>query len=477
MDRRLGERAMATILTSAMETNPRTFAAWSRSTLRGYVWGIKAMPRSNAARDGGTIGNVSPLLHRHPAPIRALRFEFARRDFFESVRPELIHEKSNGRSRWSTCRRRTRLIRVVQTVFSRHPQSAAPIYGPEVCAATIVEAALTDRREKVPGAWTRSWSRASGLPQGSATTFAAIDGFDRPLERDRRVNLVEAADHDRDFGERGRFSDRTKRFWTPSFIATLPHVRRAAAATRAERPASHVGSANCPRGERPQRPDWASAGPGNHNARHQSDNRRITDSNEGGPMSSTSVDIIDLLAADHALLEQLLAELNETPAIERGSGFRELVRTIVVHEAAEEMVVYPAVRADAPDGDILADERIEEQAAAEQMLLKMSRIDPASPEFTVWLAQLGDAVLAHARAEERDIFPMLGAAKNKLAREELGVLYRQAKERAPSRPHPHLPDTPPGNEVLGSIAAVIDAGRDAMRAALTGSAGREDPHV
>jgi hypothetical protein len=40
-----------------------------------------------------------------------------------------------------------------------------------------------------------------------------------------------------------------------------------------------------------------------------------------------------------------------------------------------------------------------------------------------------------------------------------------AKRAAPTRPHPRAPDTPPGNLVAGAVSAVLDMGKDAMRAA------------
>jgi hypothetical protein len=40
-----------------------------------------------------------------------------------------------------------------------------------------------------------------------------------------------------------------------------------------------------------------------------------------------------------------------------------------------------------------------------------------------------------------------------------------AKATAPTHPHPKAPNQPPGNILLGPIAAIIDRARDAARAA------------
>jgi hypothetical protein len=39
---------------------------------------------------------------------------------------------------------------------------------------------------------------------------------------------------------------------------------------------------------------------------------------------------------------------------------------------------------------------------------------------------------------------------------------RQAKQSAPTRPHPNAPDTPPGNIVVGAVTGMIDKARDKL---------------
>ena len=47
----------------------------------------------------------------------------------------------------------------------------------------------------------------------------------------------------------------------------------------------------------------------------------------------------------------------------------------------------------------------------------------------------------------------------------MGDALEMAKRAAPTRPHPLAPDTPPANLVAGAVSAVMDIGRDALRAA------------
>lgn len=171
-------------------------------------------------------------------------------------------------------------------------------------------------------------------------------------------------------------------------------------------------------------------------------------------------DVVALLEEDHQLVQQRLTALSSAPADGRGELFWKLTNDLVRHEVAEEVVVYPALR-DVPGGDAVADARIAEQSEAEEKLAAMEKMDAASPEFAREVATLKAAVLEHAKAEEETAFAMLLGAVAPDARIELGRRYVKAKDAAPTHPHPHAPDTPPGNVVAGPLAALVDRVRDA----------------
>jgi hemerythrin superfamily protein len=179
-------------------------------------------------------------------------------------------------------------------------------------------------------------------------------------------------------------------------------------------------------------------------------------------MTGSGTDVIQLLEADHHQAEQLLARFETTSAGQRASYFCEVVNELVRHEVAEEVVVYPALRKNAPGGDAEADARIREQSEAERLLKEMESMDAQSAQFETSFRHLRDAVLSHAQAEENGAFRLLQQSENADARMTLGQRYEKAKRAAPSHPHPHAPDSPPGNVVLGPIAAVFDKVRDAI---------------
>jgi hemerythrin superfamily protein len=173
-------------------------------------------------------------------------------------------------------------------------------------------------------------------------------------------------------------------------------------------------------------------------------------------------DVLVLLEKDHLAAEALLNRFDDISVNERAEYFCEVVQTLVGHEVAEELVVYPTIREDAPNGGQVADARLAEQAEAEELLAEMEKLDPTSAAFAGNFQKLRDAVLGHAKAEELTAFELLKQATTVSHREELGARYQKAKASAPTHPHPHAPDTPPGNKIMGPIAAVFDRARDAL---------------
>ncbi|HEX4163631.1 MAG TPA: hemerythrin domain-containing protein, partial [Acidimicrobiales bacterium] len=100
-----------------------------------------------------------------------------------------------------------------------------------------------------------------------------------------------------------------------------------------------------------------------------------------------TADIVDLLSQDHDEAKQLLTEITSAAPEARNDLFWELVPALVRHEVAEEVVVYPTIRSDAPDGDAEVEPRLKEQQQAEKMLSSMEKLDPASEEFAEKLSK------------------------------------------------------------------------------------------
>jgi hemerythrin superfamily protein len=174
--------------------------------------------------------------------------------------------------------------------------------------------------------------------------------------------------------------------------------------------------------------------------------------------------IVNVLLEDHQSVARRLSELASSVASARAELFWKLTDELVRHEVAEELVLYPAVRK-LSGGEQLANARIREQSEAEQQLARMEKLDTESPEFMTEFTDLKAAVLEHAEHEENQVFPLVKAEVASEDQLQLAQKYQGAKRAAPNHPHPHAPDTPPGNKILGPVAAFVDRIRDAANGA------------
>ncbi|MGC4807922.1 hemerythrin domain-containing protein [Micromonospora sp. DT233] len=175
------------------------------------------------------------------------------------------------------------------------------------------------------------------------------------------------------------------------------------------------------------------------------------------------LDVVDLLLEQHARIEQLfLLVIGGTGEVRR-DAFDDLVKLLAVHETAEEEVVHPLAR-DLPGGggDAMVDERLAEERQAKETLQTLIAGGVDADGFDTGIILLRDAVLTHARYEERYEFPLLRQHVPADRLRALATAVRAAEATAPTRPHPSA-QTAKGNLAAGPALAVIDRVRDAMR--------------
>ncbi|MHB1923912.1 MAG: hemerythrin domain-containing protein [Acidimicrobiales bacterium] len=180
---------------------------------------------------------------------------------------------------------------------------------------------------------------------------------------------------------------------------------------------------------------------------------------------TNNADAVDLLLEQHQEVRRLFDQVQTAQGDQRREMFDCLLRMLAVHETAEEEVIYPLVRAAVPDGDALADARLEEEAEGKTLLAELEKLGTADSAFSPKLATFQEKVDEHARHEEEKVFPAL---REHVDPDKL-VAARKALETAeaiaPTHPHPHGPDSALGNIVAGPMVAVVDRVRDALRKA------------
>jgi hemerythrin superfamily protein len=178
--------------------------------------------------------------------------------------------------------------------------------------------------------------------------------------------------------------------------------------------------------------------------------------------TETQFDVVDLLLAQHARIEELFVLVAGSAGEARREAFGDLARLLAVHETAEEEVVHPLARRQADGGDALVDDRLEEERQAKEMLTALIDADPDDEAFDTALRLLRDAVLTHARYEERYEFPQLRAKVPAAQLRALAGAVRAAEALAPTRPHPGA-ESATANLVAGPALAIIDRARDLIR--------------
>jgi hemerythrin superfamily protein len=186
---------------------------------------------------------------------------------------------------------------------------------------------------------------------------------------------------------------------------------------------------------------------------------------ETAPADGLEIDVVDLLLTQHARIEELFLLVAGSTGDAKRDAFDDLARLLAVHETAEEEVVHPLSRGLVDGGDPLIDARLEEERQAKQTLTELINADVEDDGFDTALLLLRDAVLTHARYEERYEFPQLRA---KVPAERLRVLagvVRAAEGVAPTRPHPGA-ESAKANLTIGPALAVIDRARDLIRNAV-----------
>jgi hypothetical protein len=172
-------------------------------------------------------------------------------------------------------------------------------------------------------------------------------------------------------------------------------------------------------------------------------------------------DVVAFLVAQHEQLTVLLNGVLGHSGLERQRHF-DLVREMLArHETGEEMVLRPLTR-DVPRGDAVADARMAEENAAKEMLAVLEELDVDSDAFGQLFTTFRQSVLEHARAEERDEFPLLRRHADPDALAEARKRVERAERMAPTRPHPSLRTTT-ANYVAGPFVAMVDRARDFLR--------------
>jgi NAD(P)-dependent dehydrogenase (short-subunit alcohol dehydrogenase family) len=216
--------AMLSVYVPVAELEPDEIRRVTETTYLGTVHGTITALRRMLGRDRGVIVQVGSALAYRAIPLQAAYCgaKHAIQGFTESLRTELLHDRSNVRvTMVQLPALNTPHFSVVRSRLPRHPQPVPPIYQPEVAAEAIVWAADNpERRELWVGGPTVRTILADRIVPGLLDRYLARTGYeaqqtDSPVDPGRPDNLWEPLPGDR--GMHGVFDararDRSLQLW------------------------------------------------------------------------------------------------------------------------------------------------------------------------------------------------------------------------------------------------------------------------
>ncbi|MCE7010845.1 SDR family oxidoreductase [Kibdelosporangium philippinense] len=208
--------AFSGVFAPVTDIEPEEFRRVIEVSYLGYVYGTKAALKQMIPRDTGVIVQVGSALAYRGIPLQSAycAAKHAIQGFHESLRCELLHDKSNVRVTMVQLPAvNTPQFGWVLSRLPRRAQPVPPIYQPEVAARAIVHAAdHPKRRERWVGASTVATLLGDKVIPGLLDHYLARSGYasqqtGAPRDPDQPVNLWKPADERTDQGAHGTFDE------------------------------------------------------------------------------------------------------------------------------------------------------------------------------------------------------------------------------------------------------------------------------
>jgi len=169
-------------------------------------------------------------------------------------------------------------------------------------------------------------------------------------------------------------------------------------------------------------------------------------------MKSNSRPIEDCLTSDHNDIRKYYDCYNTAVEYkDKQKFFNQIGWEIARHSVAEEIVVYPVIRERVPDGNIIADDSIEDDRKAKKTLCELNSLDPNCVDFAERFKIFMTDIFYHLDKEEKIHIPKLVMSVPLEERISLGQKFENRKIIAPTRPHPWTADKYPFLETLEAV--------------------------
>lgn len=182
-------------------------------------------------------------------------------------------------------------------------------------------------------------------------------------------------------------------------------------------------------------------------------------------------DVVSYIGWQHNQVKWLQEQLEAIPGVRKGGSETHQQQRVSVldmirvrlsqHETAEEEYFWPAVRQHLDGGDELADQALTQEQEGKDLLQELMGIPGNDDRFDELVEKLVAALRKHVAFEDTVLLEFKEKVPDEV-RNEIGQKFHQAYEHAPTRPHPHAPNTATPLKAAAKMAAPLDRARDAL---------------
>lgn len=149
-------------------------------------------------------------------------------------------------------------------------------------------------------------------------------------------------------------------------------------------------------------------------------------------MATNEHDVTKVVLEQHKDVAQRLSAVLKKAGSDRNEEFESLAKFLAVHEAAEQAVIYPALRALGGEGTRIAEARTQEEGAASDVIAKLKGLDTGSAEFETTFTEFSAKVHEHAASEEAEVLPLLNSSTTLEQRHAMGEAFLASQAAIPS---------------------------------------------
>jgi short-subunit dehydrogenase len=210
--------AMVSVFSPAKEMKPEEYKRVTEVTYLGQVYGTLAALHRMLPRDKGKIILIGSALGYRGIPLQSAYCgaKHAIEGFSQSVRTELMHDKSNVKlSVVQLPAVNTPQFRWEKSRLAHKAQPVPPIFQPEVIADAVCYITDHYRREIFVGSSTVKAIEGNKIDPWYAASYLAKTGYksqqtSEPRDPNEPYNLWEPVDENKDYGAHGVFDDRAR---------------------------------------------------------------------------------------------------------------------------------------------------------------------------------------------------------------------------------------------------------------------------